>query len=277
VASPSGDAAALAARLLELHTPGAPLLAPNPWDVGSAKVLQSLGFEALCTTSSGAAGSVGGLDGSMTREEAVAAAGAIAAAVSVPVSADLENGFGDAPEDAAETIRQALAAGLSGGSIEDYTMRPDDPMYPIDAAADRVRAADEVAHEGPVHFVLTARAENHIRGRDDLADTIARLQAFQEAGADVLYAPGLADLGEITSLVRSVDRPVNAILRPGGPTVGQLAEAGVARISVGGSLHYVAVAAVAAAAQELREHGTTGFFEQVKEGAPIARRAYSSD
>ncbi len=270
------DASARATRFLELHTPGTPLLAPNPWDVGSAKVLESLGFEALCTTSSGAAGSIGGLDGSMSRAAAVTAAGAIAAAVAVPVSADLENGFGDAPEDAAETIRQALEAGLSGGSIEDYTMRPDDPIYPVGAAAERVRAAAEVAHSGPVHFVLTARAENHIRGRDDLPDTIARLQAFQDAGADVLYAPGLMDLDEISSLVRSVDRPVNIILRPGGPTVGQLAEAGVARISVGGSLHYVAVAAVAAAARELREHGTTGFLEQAREAGPIARRAYGA-
>ena len=270
------DAAGRAARLLELHTPGAPLLAPNPWDVGSAKLLESLGFEALCTTSSGAAGSVGGVDGSMTREAAVAAAGAIAGAVEVPVSADLENGFGDAPEDAAETIRQALAAGLSGGSIEDFTLRADDPIYAIEAAAERVRAAAEVAHAGTVRFVLTARAENLIRGRDDLPDTIARLQAYQEAGADVLYAPGLMDLGDVASVVQSLDRPVNVLVRPGGPTVAQLAEAGVARISVGGSFHYVAVAAVAAAARELREQGTTGFLEQVKEGAPIARRAYTS-
>jgi 2-methylisocitrate lyase-like PEP mutase family enzyme len=268
------DAAARAARLLELHTPGSPLLAPNPWDVGSAKLLESLGFEALCTTSSGAAGSLGGLDGSMSREAAVEAAGAIAAAVAAPVSADLENGFGDEPEDAAETIRQAIDAGLSGGSIEDYTLRPDDPLYPIEVAADRVRAAAEMAHAGPVHFVLTARAENHIRGRDDLGDTIARLQAFQEAGADVLYAPGLMDLGEIATLVQAVDRPVNVILRPGGPTVPELAGVGVARISVGGSLHHVAVAAVAAAARELLEAGTTGFLAQAKEAGPIARRAY---
>jgi 2-methylisocitrate lyase-like PEP mutase family enzyme len=270
------DASARATRLLELHVPGSPLLAPNPWDVGSAKLLESLGFQALCTTSSGAAGALGGLDGSMSREAAVAAAGAIAQTVDVPVSADLENGFGDSPEDAAETIRQALAAGLAGGSIEDYSMHPDDPIYPIEVAAERVRAAAEVAHDGPVRFVLTGRAENHIRGRDDLADTIARLQAYQEAGADVLYAPGLVDLTEISTLIEAVERPVNVILRPGGPTVGQLAEVGAARISVGGSLHYVAVAAVAAAARELQEHGTTGFLQQAKEAGPIARRAYGS-
>ena len=267
------DATARAAHFLALHRPGEPLLAPNPWDVGSAKLLQSLGFAALCTTSSGAAATLGGLDGSMDRDAAVASAGAIAAAVNVPVSADLENGFGDDPEAAAETIRRALAAGLSGGSIEDYSTRTDDPLYPIDLAAERVAAAAEVAHAGSVHFVLTARAENHIRGRDDLADTISRLQAFQAAGADVLYAPGLMDVGEITSLVQAVDRPVNVIVRPGGPSVGQLAEAGVARISVGGSFAWVALGAVAAAAEELQGAGTVGFLEQVKERGPLIRRA----
>jgi 2-methylisocitrate lyase-like PEP mutase family enzyme len=270
------DSTERAAHFLALHRPGEPLLAPNPWDIGSAKLLQSLGFEALCTTSSGAASTLGGLDGSMGREAAVASAGAIAGAVEVPVSADLENGFGDEPEAAAETIRQALAAGLSGGSIEDYSMRPDDPIYPIEQAAERVAAAAEVAHEGRVHFVLTARAENHIRGRDDLADTIARLQAYQAAGADVLYAPGLMDLGQIASLVQAVDRPVNVIVRAGGPVVGELAEAGVARISVGGSLAWVSVAAVAAAATELREAGTLGFLDHVKDGVQLGRRAYTA-
>ena len=268
------DAAARAARLLELHRPGRPLLAPNPWDIGSAKLLESLGFEALCTTSSGAAATLGGLDGSMGREAAVASAGAIAAAVDVPVSADLENGFGDAPEDAAETIRQALAAGLSGGSIEDWSPTATGGTYPVERAADRVAAAAEAAHGGLVPFVLTARAENHIRGRDVLPDTIARLQAYQVAGADVLYAPGLMDLGAIASVVRSVDRPVNVIVRPGGPTVAQLAEAGVARISVGGSLAWVAVAAVADAARELKDAGTVAFLDRAKEGASLARRAF---
>ena len=263
-----------AAHLLDLHRPGEPLLAPNPWDVGSAKLLESLGFAALCTTSSGAAATLGGVDGSMSREAAVESAGAIAAAVDVPVSADLENGFGDEPDAAAETIRQALAAGLSGGSIEDWSPDPGVATYPIEQAAARVAAAAEVAHGGPVPFVLTARAENHIRGRDDLRDTIARLQAYQAAGADVLYAPGLMDLGEIGSLVRAVDRPVNVIVRPGGPTVGELADAGVARISVGGSFAWVAVAAVAAAAEELQGPGTLGFLEQAKVGGPLARRAF---
>ena len=263
-----------AERLLALHVPGQPLLAPNPWDPGIARLLESLGFEALATTSSGAAGTLGLLDGAMDRDAAVASAGAIASAVEIPVSADLENGFGHEPEAAAETIRLAIDAGLAGGSIEDYTLRADDPVYEIEAAADRVRAAAEVAPPGGLQFVLTARAENHIRGRDDLADTIARLQAYQEAGADVLYAPGLSDLGAITSLVQSVDRPVNVIVRPGGPTVADLAAAGVARISVGGSLAWVAVAAVAEAARELREDGTVGFLDRAVEGGQIARRAY---
>jgi 2-methylisocitrate lyase-like PEP mutase family enzyme len=164
--------------------------------------------------------------------------------------------------------------GLAGGSIEDYTTRPDDPLYPIEQAAERVAAAAEVAHGGPVHFVLTARAENHIRGRDDLADTIVRLQAFQEAGADVLYAPGLRDVDQIASVVRSVDRPVNVLLLPGGPSVPELAEVGVRRISVGGALSYLAAGAVAAAARELLEHGTTSFMPQVVDGARVARQAY---
>ena len=263
-----------ARRFLALHRPGEPLLAPNPWDAGSARLLESLGFEALCTTSSGAASPHGGLDGSMDRDAAVRSAGAIAAAVRVPVSADLENGFGDEPEAAAETVRQALAAGLSGGSIEDYAPGADAHLYALEPAAARVEAAAEAAHGGPVPFVLTARAENHIRGRDDLPDTIRRLQAFQEAGADVLYAPGLVDLGDIASAVRSVDRPVNVILRPGGPAVAELAGVGVARISVGGALAWVAVAAVAEAARELQEQGTSTFLERAVEGGALARRAY---
>ena len=177
----------------------------------------------------------------MDRDAAVASAGAIASAVGVPVSADLENGFGDDPEDAAETIRRALAAGLSGGSIEDYSMRPDDPIYPIEQAAERVAAAAEVAHEGPVHFVLTARAENHIRGRDDLADTDPRgSRPTRRRVPTCSTRPGLMDLADIASLVQAVDRPVNVIVRAGGPTVAELAERGVARISVGGSLAWVA-------------------------------------
>ena len=194
----------------------------------------------------------------------------------MPVSADLENGFGDDPEDAAETIRQALAAGLSGGSIEDYTMRPTTRSTRSSRRPSGCAAAAEVAHAGPVHFVLTARAENHIRGRDDLADTIARLQAYQAAGADVLYAPGLMDLGEIASLVQS-GRPAGERDRAArrAHRSRELAEAGVARISVGGSFAWVAVAAVAdGRAGAARRGHRSASSTQAEEGGQLARRAF---
>jgi 2-methylisocitrate lyase-like PEP mutase family enzyme len=183
------------------HRDGPPLLMPNPWDVGSARLLESLGFEALATTSSGFAATLGRLDYGITRDEALDHAAQIAAAVNVPVSADLENGFGDAPDEVAETIRRATRAGLAGGSIEDSTGRDDKPVYDLDAAAARIEAAASAADGS---FVLTARAENHLHGRDDLDDTIARLQAYEAAGADVLYAPGLTKLDDIEEVVRSV-------------------------------------------------------------------------
>ena len=179
---------------LRLHHGPDPLLLPNPWDPGTARLLASLGFEALATTSAGFAATLGRLDGSVPREEAMAHAAAMVAATDLPVSADLENGFADDPDGVAETLRLALAAGLAGCSIEDFTGHEDAPIYDAALAAERVRAAAEVAHAGPVRLVLTGRAENHLHGRDDLADTIARLQAYQEAGADVLYAPGLTRL-----------------------------------------------------------------------------------
>src|SRR5439155_7128325 len=173
------------------------LLLPNPWDRGSAVLLASLGFEALATTSSGFAATLGRLDGSVSREEAVEHAASIVEATGLPVSADLENGFADEPEEVAETVRLAVRAGLAGCSIEDFTRRDDDPIYDARLAAERVAAAAEAARAGPVHLVLTARAENHAHGRDDLDDTIARLQAYQEAGADVLFAPGLVRIEDI--------------------------------------------------------------------------------
>jgi 2-methylisocitrate lyase-like PEP mutase family enzyme len=267
-------AADQAVRFRQLHQGPEPLVMPNPWDVGSARLLAHLGFQALATTSSGFAGTLGRLDGNVTRDEAIAHGATIAAATDLPVNGDLENGFGDAPEEVAATITAAIGAGLAGGSVEDYTGRPDDPFYERAAAVARVAAAADAAHRGPVPFVLTARAENYLHDRPDLADTIERLVAFQEAGADVLYAPGLRDVTQIATLVRAVDRPVNVLLLPGGPTVGELAEAGVRRISVGGAVSYVASGAVAAAARELLEHGPTDFMPQGVEGARVARRAY---
>ncbi|MGH9049672.1 MAG: isocitrate lyase/PEP mutase family protein [Acidimicrobiia bacterium] len=263
-----------AERFLALHHGATPLLLPNPWDAGSAKLLVSLGFEALATTSGGFAATLGRLDGSVTRDEALAHAASIVAATDVPVSADLENCFADDPSGVAETIGLAVLTGLAGCSVEDFTRDPDAPVYDLSLAADRVAAAGEAAHAGPVHFVLTARSENYLHGRRDLADTIARLQAYQEAGADVLYAPGVSDVGEVRELVVSVDRPVNVLALPGGPSVTELADAGVHRISVGGAFAYAALGAVVEAGRELLEEGTYGFWERAGTGATAARTAF---
>jgi 2-methylisocitrate lyase-like PEP mutase family enzyme len=252
---------------LDLHTAGTPLLMPNPWDAGSAKLLASLGFQALATTSSGFAATLGRLDGNVTRDEALAHSRLIVEAVDVPVSADLENGFADAADGVAETVRAARDAGLAGCSIEDWSGAE---IYEREHAAERVRAAADAAQGD---FVLTARAENHIHDRDDLEDTIARLQAFQEAGADVLYAPGLTDLADIRRVVESVDRPVNVLALPGAPAVAELAEAGVARISIGGGFAFVAMGAVVDASRELREDGTYGFWNTAGTGAKAWRDA----
>ena len=248
-----------AKRFLELHVGDRPLLLPNPWDLGSAKLLASLGFEALATTSSGFAATLGRNDGSVSREEALIHAAVIVAATDLPVSADLENAFADEPAAVAETIGLAIEVGLAGGSVEDFTGRQDDPIYDLRLAAERVAEAARAAHAGPVPFVLTARAENYLHGRADLADTIARLQAYQEAGADVLYAPGLRDISDIRQLIREVDRPVNVLAIGGAPPVPDLAEAGVSRISVGGSFAFAALGALVSAATELRDQGTYGY------------------
>jgi 2-methylisocitrate lyase-like PEP mutase family enzyme len=263
-----------AGRFLELHVPGRPLLLPNPWDQGSARLLASLGFQALATTSSGFAATLGRLDGSVTREEAIGHAATIVAATGLPVSADLENGYADDPAGVADTLRLALGAGLAGCSVEDATGREDAPVYDAGLAAERVRAAAEVAHRGPVHLVLTARAENYLHGRPDLADTIARLQAYQEAGADVLYAPGLRRLEDITRLVTSVDRPVNVLALAGAPPVAELAAAGVSRVSVGGAFAFAALGAVVEAANELRQAGTYGFWGRAGTGRTAAGSAF---
>jgi 2-methylisocitrate lyase-like PEP mutase family enzyme len=265
-----------AARFLELHHDHRPLLMPNAWDVGSARLLASLGFQALATTSSGFAMTLGQLDGSVTPDEAIAHARALVEAVDVPVSADLEDGFGDDPGTVARTVERAVAIGLAGCSVEDFSRDPDDPIYERDLAAARVAAAAEAAHRGPNRLVLTARAENHIHGRPDLADTIARLQSFEEAGADVLYAPGLTDLDDIRQVVSSVGLPVNVLARPGAPSVGALAEAGVHRISVGGAFAFAAMGAVVEAALELQQEGTYGFWDHAAVGVKATRSAFTS-
>jgi 2-methylisocitrate lyase-like PEP mutase family enzyme len=263
-----------AARFLASHHQESPLLVPNPWDQGSARLFEWLGFEALATTSGGFAATRGRLDGSMGRDEVLANATGIVEATTLPVSADLEHGFGDEPADVAETVQRALGCGLAGCSIEDSTGRDDAPLYGVAMAVERLVAAAEVAHAGPVRLVLTGRAENHLHGVDDLGDTIDRLQAYQEAGADVLYAPGLTEIGDIRRLVGAVDRPVNVLARPGGPTVAELADAGVARVSVGGALCFAALGSVARAATELLEEGTFGFWEESARGREAALAAF---
>jgi len=264
-----------AQRFLALHRAGEPLLMPNPWDLGSARLLASLGFEALATTSSGFAATLGRNDGAVSRDEAMVHAAVIVAATDLPVSADLENGFAEAPSGVAETMCMSIEVGLAGASVEDFTGRADDPIYDIGLAAERIAAAAEAAHAGPGRLVLTARAENYLHGRPDLADTIARLQAFQQAGADVLYAPGLRRLEDISQVVREVDRPVNVLALEGLPPVAELAQAGVSRISVGGAFAFAALGAVVSAAAELRGQGTYGFRAGSAAGAAAARRAFS--
>lgn len=244
-----------------LHEREGAFLIPNPWDAGSARLLAHLGFEALATTSMGYAFSRGRRDNTLSREESIEYAAAIASATSLPVSADLENGFGDAPEAAAETISMAGAAGVVGGSIEDATGRPEQPIYEMEHAVERVRAAVEAARGLAFPFMLTARAENYLHGRPDLGDTIARLQAYQEAGADVLYAPGLATSDDIAAVVRSVDRPVNVVMGLQGVqlSLADLTALGVKRVSVGSALYRTALGAFLRGAREMREHGTFRF------------------
>jgi 2-methylisocitrate lyase-like PEP mutase family enzyme len=263
-----------ARQFLELHRAQTPLLLANAWDRGSAKLLASLGFDALATTSSGFAATLGRLDGAATREETLRNAAEIVAASGLPVSADLENGFADDPAGVGETIALAIDAGLAGCSIEDYTGDDRDPIYELAIAVARIEAAAEVAHAGPVPLVLTARAENYLHGRAELADTIARLQAYERAGADVLYAPGPTDREEIRAIVEAVGRPVNVLVRPDSPSVAELTAIGVKRISVGGAFAFAALGAVVEAASELREHGTYEFWQHAGDGVRAARAAF---
>jgi 2-methylisocitrate lyase-like PEP mutase family enzyme len=244
-----------------LHDRAGAFIIPNPWDMGTARLLAYLGYEALATTSAGYAFSVGRQDNTIGRDEMMTHVRAIVSATDLPVSADLENGFGDDPRTVAETIRIAAAAGLVGGSIEDATNRRDDPVYEHELAAERVRAAAEVARSLPIPFTLTGRAENHLVGRPDLKDTIKRLQAYQEAGADVLYAPGLASRDDIAAVISSVDRPVNVVMGLQGAqlSLAQLEEIGVKRISVGSALARAALGAFLRAAREMQERGTFAF------------------
>jgi 2-methylisocitrate lyase-like PEP mutase family enzyme len=264
------------ARFKALHLKGSPLIMPNPADVGSARVLADIGFAALATTSGGFATTLGRSDYQVSRDEAIAHAAAVVLSVNVPVSADLENGFADKPDEVATTVASAVEVGLAGCSIEDFTTRADDPLYAIGEAAERVAAAAEAAHRGPgPGLVLTARAENYLRGRLDLADTISRLQAFQQAGADVLYAPGMGDLSDIRALVSAVDLPVNVLLMPGGSGVSDLAGVGVARVSVGSAFHNVAIGALARAGRQLLEEGSSAWMDLAAEGRKAIAAAFT--
>ena len=254
-----------------LHERKRAFIIPNPWDIGSARFLQSLGFEALASTSAGFAFSIGKSDGSVGREAMLTHAAALASTTDLPVSADLENGYGDSPAETAETVRLAAKAGLAGCSIEDVPQGRGKLPYELELAAERVRAAAETAHSLSFPFTLTARSENFIVGRPDLRDTIARLQAFQEAGADVLFAPGLKTQEDISAVIRSVDRPVNVIMGLPGVSLSfaELSELGVRRISVGSSLMRTAFGAFMRAAQELHTQGTFSYAEGAVKGAEL--------
>ncbi len=253
-----------AARFKALHEGPGAFVIPNPWDAGSARILAALGFEALATSSGASAGILGRRDGSVTRDEALAHARAIALATDLPVSADLEKGFGDAAADAAETIRLAAEAGLVGGSIEDATGDKAKPLYGIGHATERVAAAAQAARALPFPFTLTARAENFLRGNPDLEDTIRRLQAYERAGADVLFAPGLPDLAAVRAVCAAVSRPVNFMAGIKGKsfTVAELESAGVKRISLATSLYRAAMSGLLDAAREVKERGTFGYLER---------------
>lgn len=258
------DMKAKAEAFHALHQAPGTFIIPNPWDRGSARILAHMGFKALATTSMGYAFSIGQRDNSLTREQTLANAADIAGATDLPVNADLENGFGDAPEDTAQTIRLSAATRICGGSIEDASGDSGAPIYDIGLAAERVAAAVAAARSLPYRFTLTARAENYLWGRPDLKDTIKRLQAFQEAGADVLYAPGLKTREEIAAVVSSVDRPVNVVMGLVGAQLGleELSKIGVKRISVGSSLQRAALGAFLRAAEEMSGKGTFTYAAQ---------------
>ena len=255
-----------------LHERTGAFVIPNPWDVGTARILAHMGFEALATTSAGYAFSAGQRDGTIGREEMMAHLRDLASATNLPVSADLENGYGSTLGNIVETYRMAAEAGVVGASIEDTSGRPGDPILDRAIAEERVRAVAETVHALPFVFTLTARAENYLYGRKDLDDTITRLQAYQEAGADVLYAPGLTTKEEIAAVVSSVDRPVNVVMGLSGAqlSVAELSELGVKRISVGSALCRAAMGAFVRAAKEMREQGTFTFAKEAISYADIS-------
>ena len=261
-----------ARRFRALHERPGAFVIPNVWDGASARVMAGLGFEALATSSSACAGTLGRLDGQITREEALAHARVIIAACALPVSADLEQGFGGAPEVVAETIRQAAAAGLVGGSIEDASGNPQAPIYDFELAVERIAAAVDAARKLAFPFALTARTENYLHGRPDLDDTVRRLQAFERAGADVLFAPGLPDLAAVRTVCGALKKPVNFMvgIRGRSFSVAELADAGVRRISLSTSLYRAAVTGLYAAAREVKESGTFGYLETIMSGKDLA-------
>jgi len=254
-----------------LHTADDAFVIANVWDAGSARIMAALGFRALATTSSGFARSIGVTDYQAGREAVLAHIWATAPMIDLPLSADLENGFGHAPEDCADTIRLGAEAGLVGGSIEDARGARDAGVYELEAAADRMRAAAEAASALPFKFMLTGRAENYLHGRKDLADTIRRLQAYQEAGADVLFAPGVVRPDDIRSIRAETDRPLNVLWLPfpDMPSIPQMAEAGVKRVSLGGLLQAVGMSAVIQAGRMLMETGSFEFTKGVTPGSEI--------
>jgi 2-methylisocitrate lyase-like PEP mutase family enzyme len=255
-----------------LHQQPGLFVIPNPWDAGSARILETLGFKALATTSGGLAFMLGRPDGAVTREESIENVRIIMEATSLPVSADFENGYGHKPEDCANTITQAAKAGISGGSIEDATGNPADPIYPFELSVERVKAAVQAARSAPQPFTLTARSENFIKGRPDLKDTIKRLEAYADAGADVLFAPGIKTREEIQSVVKAVaPRPVNVIMAVAGANLSlhELEDLGVKRVSVGSALSRAALGALYRAAEEILQKGTFNFAEEAKPYADL--------
>jgi len=252
-----------AERFKALHQGPRAFVIANPWDAGSARILAGLGFQALATSSGASAGILGRRDGKVARDEALAQARGIVDATDLPVSADLEKGFGDSASDAAETIRLAARTGLVGGSIEDASGNKDKPIYDIGHAVERVAAAVQAARALPFHFMLTARAENFLRGNPDLEDTIKRLQAYEKAGADVLFAPGLPDLASVRAVCSALTKPFNFMAGIKGKSfsVAELEAAGVRRISLATSLYRAAMSGLAGAAKEVRENGTFGYLD----------------